>query len=216
MTSRSHRGKSPVDRCSDRDPRGSFLFHAPSPERARAPGRLPGARARGDQATRRHLCASRARSAAVSGAVPASPHRRGSPQDETQRRGSPQDEPRPHDNAPRPRSLGGARTENCVEVAGFPGGSAVRDTQNRGLGHLEFPGSEWAALLSTASARDLQRERHGPRPTVGGRAVLYLKHPAPSLSPERSTDQTASPQGCAREPREILLRTDRAADITRR
>ncbi|WP_028650091.1 DUF397 domain-containing protein [Nocardiopsis sp. CNT312] len=55
----------------------------------------------------------------------------------------------------RKSSYSGARTENCVEVAGFPGGSAVRDTQNRGLGHLEFPGSEWAALLSTASALDL-------------------------------------------------------------
>lgn len=39
---------------------------------------------------------------------------------------------------------------DCVEVADFDGGSAVRDTQNREHGHLEFPGQEWAALLHTA------------------------------------------------------------------
>jgi predicted fused transcriptional regulator/phosphomethylpyrimidine kinase len=36
---------------------------------------------------------------------------------------------------------------NCVEVADLPGFSAVRDTQNRTAGHLEFGHSEWAALL---------------------------------------------------------------------
>ncbi|MBR8743955.1 DUF397 domain-containing protein [Nocardiopsis sp. MG754419] len=36
---------------------------------------------------------------------------------------------------------------NCVEVADLTRGAAVRDTQNREAGHLEFPSSEWTALL---------------------------------------------------------------------
>ncbi|MFJ9558334.1 DUF397 domain-containing protein [Nocardiopsis sp. NPDC101807] len=35
----------------------------------------------------------------------------------------------------------------CVEVADLPDGAAVRDTQNRDLGHLSFPGTEWSAFL---------------------------------------------------------------------
>ncbi|WP_017622280.1 DUF397 domain-containing protein [Nocardiopsis chromatogenes] len=36
----------------------------------------------------------------------------------------------------------------CVEFALVPeGGAAVRDTQNRRLGHLSFPTGEWAAFL---------------------------------------------------------------------
>ena len=42
------------------------------------------------------------------------------------------------------------RGDNCVEIADLPNGAAVRDTQNRDLGHLPFPGSEWAALLRAA------------------------------------------------------------------
>lgn len=43
-------------------------------------------------------------------------------------------------------------TENCVEVADLPtGGAAVRDTQNRELGHLEVSAAEWAALLWAAT-----------------------------------------------------------------
>ncbi|WP_306366248.1 DUF397 domain-containing protein [Nocardiopsis sp. CC223A] len=43
-------------------------------------------------------------------------------------------------------------TENCVEVADLPaGGAAVRDTQNRELGHLEVPAAEWTALLRAAT-----------------------------------------------------------------
>jgi hypothetical protein len=38
----------------------------------------------------------------------------------------------------------------CVEVADLPSGAAVRDTQNRGLGTLAFPTSEWAAFLRLA------------------------------------------------------------------
>lgn len=37
---------------------------------------------------------------------------------------------------------------NCVEVADAPGATAVRDSQHRKLGHLEFPTSEWTAFLS--------------------------------------------------------------------
>ncbi|MFJ9556315.1 DUF397 domain-containing protein [Nocardiopsis sp. NPDC101807] len=48
----------------------------------------------------------------------------------------------------RKSSYSGARTENCVEVAELPAGAAVRDTQNRELGHLEFGGTEWSALLA--------------------------------------------------------------------
>ena len=36
---------------------------------------------------------------------------------------------------------------NCAEVADLPAGAAVRDTQNRDLGHLTFSSSEWVALL---------------------------------------------------------------------
>ncbi len=42
-----------------------------------------------------------------------------------------------------------ANSANCVEVADTAGTSAVRDTQNRGQGHLLFPSAEWTALLST-------------------------------------------------------------------
>ncbi|MBB6121811.1 DUF397 domain-containing protein [Nocardiopsis algeriensis] len=52
-----------------------------------------------------------------------------------------------HDLKFRKSSYSGARTENCVEVADLPEGAAVRDTQNRDLGMLAFPGAEWSALL---------------------------------------------------------------------
>jgi hypothetical protein len=55
----------------------------------------------------------------------------------------------------RKSSYSGGTTQDCVEVADFPGGSAVRDTRHREAGHLAFPGQEWAALLSTARALDL-------------------------------------------------------------
>jgi hypothetical protein len=57
----------------------------------------------------------------------------------------------------RKSSYSGATTQNCVEVADFPGGSAVRDTQHREAGHLAFPGREWAALLSTVRVLGLRR-----------------------------------------------------------
>lgn len=37
---------------------------------------------------------------------------------------------------------------NCVEVADLPFGSAVRDSQNPGAGHLEVTAAEWSALLA--------------------------------------------------------------------
>lgn len=43
-------------------------------------------------------------------------------------------------------SYSGATTENCVEVAEGPV-TAVRDTQYREAGFLEFPGGEWSALV---------------------------------------------------------------------
>lgn len=41
----------------------------------------------------------------------------------------------------------------CVEVADLTSETAVRDTQNRPLGHLSYPTDEWAGLLSTLKAR---------------------------------------------------------------
>lgn len=43
------------------------------------------------------------------------------------------------------------RTENCVEVA-EGATTAVRDTQNRELGMLTFPGVEWSALIDAVRA----------------------------------------------------------------
>ncbi|GAB3441312.1 hypothetical protein GCM10027570_07430 [Streptomonospora sediminis] len=40
-----------------------------------------------------------------------------------------------------------ATRNECVEVAEAPGGAAVRDTQHRAAGHLEFPTTEWSAFL---------------------------------------------------------------------
>ncbi|GAA0982845.1 hypothetical protein GCM10009551_028360 [Nocardiopsis tropica] len=42
-----------------------------------------------------------------------------------------------------------ATANECVEIADLPDGAAVRDTQNRGLGHIAFGGQEWQAFLST-------------------------------------------------------------------
>ncbi|WP_433698776.1 DUF397 domain-containing protein [Nocardiopsis sp. CA-288880] len=51
----------------------------------------------------------------------------------------------------RKSSYSGGQTQDCVEVADLPVGAAVRDTQNRNLGHLTFGTAEWAALLSTTT-----------------------------------------------------------------
>ncbi|MFE1170669.1 DUF397 domain-containing protein [Nocardiopsis sp. NPDC058789] len=41
--------------------------------------------------------------------------------------------------------------QNCVEVADLPSGAAVRDTQNRELACLVFPGKEWTAMLRSTT-----------------------------------------------------------------
>ncbi|AFR07517.1 DUF397 domain-containing protein [Nocardiopsis alba] len=38
---------------------------------------------------------------------------------------------------------------NCVEARATGQGAAMRDTQNRELGHLGFDTKEWTALLGT-------------------------------------------------------------------
>ncbi|MFW5418074.1 DUF397 domain-containing protein [Nocardiopsis sp. CNT-189] len=44
-------------------------------------------------------------------------------------------------------SYSGANTNTCVEVSeGFR--TLIRDSENRRLGHLEFPAGEWAALVA--------------------------------------------------------------------
>lgn len=50
----------------------------------------------------------------------------------------------------RKSSYSSARGQDCVEVADFTGGSAVRDSQHPDAGHLAFPSGEWRALLSVA------------------------------------------------------------------
>jgi len=47
----------------------------------------------------------------------------------------------------RKSSYSGGQTQDCVEVAEFSEGAAIRDTQHRELGHLAFPTAEWHALL---------------------------------------------------------------------
>lgn len=49
----------------------------------------------------------------------------------------------------RKSSYSSSHGQNCVEVADVPFGTAVRDTQHRELGHLEFTATEWSALLGT-------------------------------------------------------------------
>ncbi|WP_028649233.1 DUF397 domain-containing protein [Nocardiopsis sp. CNT312] len=51
----------------------------------------------------------------------------------------------------RKSSYSSAKGQDCVEVADFPGGSAVRDTQNREAGYLAFGSAEWDALLKVAA-----------------------------------------------------------------
>ena len=45
-------------------------------------------------------------------------------------------------------SFSGPNDPNCVEVA-EGATTAVRDTQNRELGHLAFPAGEWASLVDS-------------------------------------------------------------------
>ncbi|MEE2041300.1 DUF397 domain-containing protein [Nocardiopsis sp. CT-R113] len=50
----------------------------------------------------------------------------------------------------RKSSYSTAQGQNCVEVADLPGQHLIRDTQNRGLGHVEYPADAWAAFLAVA------------------------------------------------------------------
>ncbi|MBB6170229.1 hypothetical protein HNR23_000289 [Nocardiopsis mwathae] len=46
--------------------------------------------------------------------------------------------------------------QDCVEVARHTAiGAAMRDTKNRGLGHIEFPAAEWAAFIEAAKTHEL-------------------------------------------------------------
>ncbi|GAA1107142.1 DUF397 domain-containing protein [Nocardiopsis composta] len=47
----------------------------------------------------------------------------------------------------RKSSYSSAKGQDCVEVADTTAGAAVRDTQNRHLGHIEFGGTEWRAFI---------------------------------------------------------------------
>jgi predicted RNA-binding protein with TRAM domain len=47
-------------------------------------------------------------------------------------------------------SYSAPKNANCVEVAGAPREVLVRDTQNRGDGHLAFSAVEWAAFVKGA------------------------------------------------------------------
>ncbi|WP_017595876.1 DUF397 domain-containing protein [Nocardiopsis potens] len=51
-------------------------------------------------------------------------------------------------------SYSSAKQENCVEVAEGTV-TAVRDSQNRHLGHVEFSASEWRAFLDALKAGEL-------------------------------------------------------------
>ncbi|MDA2811526.1 DUF397 domain-containing protein [Nocardiopsis sp. RSe5-2] len=53
------------------------------------------------------------------------------------------------------KSAHSGRESGCVEVATAEGAVHVRDTQNRGLGHLSFTRAEWVALVS-----DVKRVGH--------------------------------------------------------
>lgn len=42
---------------------------------------------------------------------------------------------------------------HCVEARRDAGSVLVRDSQNRGSGHLEFPGEQWMLLLEVAAPK---------------------------------------------------------------
>lgn len=44
---------------------------------------------------------------------------------------------------------------NCVEVADFPGATAVRDSKDPEAGHVAFSAPEWAAFLTAARGGEL-------------------------------------------------------------
>ncbi|WP_431870739.1 DUF397 domain-containing protein [Nocardiopsis eucommiae] len=49
----------------------------------------------------------------------------------------------------RKSSYSGGNGGDCVEVAGTPTATLIRDTQNRDAGHIDITPGEWAALIRT-------------------------------------------------------------------
>jgi hypothetical protein len=50
----------------------------------------------------------------------------------------------------RKSSYSTAQSQNCIEVADLPHGTAVRDSKHPTHGHLPFPAAEWDAFLTVA------------------------------------------------------------------
>lgn len=55
----------------------------------------------------------------------------------------------------RKSSYSAAVHQDCLEVWQAPTEVRLRDTKNRHLGHLTFPGQEWTAFLTDLKTRDL-------------------------------------------------------------
>lgn len=49
----------------------------------------------------------------------------------------------------RKSSYSGNVNQSCVEVAPLRAGIGVRDTKDRGLGHLRVPAGQWRAFISS-------------------------------------------------------------------
>lgn len=45
--------------------------------------------------------------------------------------------------------------ENCVECRAGSGQILIRDTQNRSLGHIEFPVTDWQAFVAGLKCGEL-------------------------------------------------------------
>lgn len=52
--------------------------------------------------------------------------------------------------------------DQCVEVAGLPGGVAVRDSKNPSGAHLGFHGPEWKAFTRRVRQGAFDRTRPSP------------------------------------------------------
>ncbi|MGW9349019.1 DUF397 domain-containing protein [Nocardiopsis flavescens] len=61
---------------------------------------------------------------------------------------------------------------NCVKAREHTGGADVRDSQNRKLGYLSFPGGEWTALLDAVSSETQEEE---PPPSQLERRHSYAR-----------------------------------------
>ncbi|WP_397221584.1 DUF397 domain-containing protein [Nocardiopsis lambiniae] len=54
--------------------------------------------------------------------------------------------------------------EECVEFACFDGDAFVRDSKNRSIGIIDFPGREWVILISTARLARAQKSKTSSEP----------------------------------------------------